>query len=696
MKQPLRVLIVDDSERDAELTVMEVTRGGYAVTSARVQTAETMKEALEHATWDLVLSDYSMPTFSGPAALAVLQASGQDVPFIIISGTIGEETAVSALKAGAHDYLLKGRLTRLVPAMERELRDVDARHKHVLLEDKLRLERHNAESAVRHERDLAQRYLDTAAVIMVALDMDGRIALVNRHACSVLGWTAEELLGRDFTDTCVPARLRGETIAQLRIVRSGDDANVENIIVSKSGEERLIEWRTTFLRDEAGHVNGTLSSGTDNTARHQVEEERKKLDQQLRDQQFYTRSLVESNIDALMTTDPRGIITDVNKQTESLTGCTRGELIGAPFKNYFTDSGLAEAGINRVLNEGKVTNYELTARARDGTLTVVSYNATTFYDRDRILQGVFASARDMTEMKRVEHTVQQKEEASRLKSEFLANMSHELRTPLNAVIGFAEVLRDGLAGEMNAQQRRFVGDIFGSAEHLLSLINDILDLSKVEAGRMVLDLEPVPLSSLFMNSLSIIREKAATRQIRVGLEAAEELGSIQADARKVKQIVYNLLSNAVKFATEDSQVVLCAGRVPRTDVGQLSGSWPGRRFPLADNDFAEFLQISVTDRGIGISPEGLECLFEPFSQIDSRQAREFEGTGLGLALVKRLAELHGGAVAVESAVGEGSCFTVWLPLRVPEEERNHVGHGCPELHRSSPPVRSTLRDEVQE
>ena len=139
----------------------------------------------------------------------------------------------------------------------------------------------------------------------------------------------------------------------------------------------------TALRDAQDAIIGYLLIGTDNTARKQAEEERRKLDQRLRDQHFYTRSLIEANIDALMTTDPRGIITDVNKQTEALTGCTRDELIGAPFKNYFTDPGRAEAGIKRVLSEGKVTNYELTARARDGKETVVSYNATTFYDRDR-------------------------------------------------------------------------------------------------------------------------------------------------------------------------------------------------------------------------------------------------------------------------------------------------------------------------
>ena len=327
-------------------------------------------------------------------------------------------------------------------------------------------------------------------------------------------------------------------------------------------------------------IIGYLLIGTDNTARQEIEEERMRLDQRLRDQHFYTRSLIESNIDALMTTDPRGIITDVNRQAEALTGCTRDELIGAPFKSRFTDPGRAEAGIHLVLTQGTITNYELTARARDGVETVVSYNATTFHDRDRRLQGVFAAARDITKLKLFERTLQQKnaelEDASRMKSEFLANMSHELRTPLNAIIGFSEVLRDGLMGDLTEQQRGFIGDIFSSGKHLLSLINDILDLSKVEAGKMRLDLEPVPMASLFANSLSIVREKAAARYIRLELQVAEDLGSIQADARKIKQIVYNLLANAVKFTVEGGQVTLRAGRVPRAAVGQLAGPWRGR------------------------------------------------------------------------------------------------------------------------
>ena len=423
----------------------------------------------------------------------------------------------------------------------------------------------------------------------------------------------------------------------------------------------------TALRDELDTIIGYLLIGTDNTARQQIEEERMKLDQRLRDQHFYTRSLLESNIDALMTTDPRGIITDINKQMEALTGCTRDELIGAPFKNYFTDSAHAQAAINRVLAEGKVTNYELTARARDGTLTVVSYNASTFHDRDRVLQGVFAAARDMTEVKLYERALQQKnvelEDASRMKSEFLANMSHELRTPLNAIIGFSEILRDGLIGDMSEQQRGFIGDIFSSGTHLLSLINDILDLSKVEAGKMLLDLEPVSIASWLRNSLSIVREKAADRRIHLELAGHEELGVFHADARKVKQVVYNLLSNAVKFTGDGGRVTLHARRVPRAQVGVLSTGWTNRSFPLGENDFEDFLEVSVTDTGMGVEAADLQQLFRPFSQIDSGLARKFEGTGLGLAMVKLLADLHGGSVAVESEVGTGSTFTVWLPFR---------------------------------
>jgi PAS domain S-box-containing protein len=545
--------------------------------------------------------------------------------------------------------------------------------------------RKQAEEALLKAGALQRAIFNSANFSSIATDAAGVIQIFNVGAERMLGYAAAEVVNK-ITPAAISdsqelvARAKALSVELGTPITPGFDAlvfkasrGIEDIYeltyIRKDGSRFPAVVSVTALRDAHGAIIGYLLIGTDNTARKQVEEERKRLDQRLRDQHFYTRSLIESNIDALMTTDLRGIITDVNKQTEALTGCTRDELIGAPFRNYFTDADHAEAGINRVLAEGKVTNYELTARARDGKLTVVSYNATTFHDRDRRLQGVFAAARDVTELKSFERTLQQKnaelEDASRMKSEFLANMSHELRTPLNAIIGFSEVMRDGLVGPMSDKQRNFTGDILRSGQHLLSLINDILDLSKVEAGKMLLDLDPVEVSSLFVNSLTIVREKAAARHVRLALEAEDGLGSMMVDARKVKQIVYNLLSNAVKFTADGGTVTLRAAKVPRAVVGQLAerGDGSRRAFMPSENTFAEFLEISVTDSGIGIAAEDLEHLFKPFSQIDSGLARKFEGTGLGLAMVKLLADLHGGSVAVESEVGVGSRFTVWLPLR---------------------------------
>jgi PAS domain S-box-containing protein len=543
--------------------------------------------------------------------------------------------------------------------------------------------RKQAEAALVKAGALQSAIFNSANFSSIATDASGVIQIFNVGAERMLGYLAVEV-----TNTVTPADISDpdELVARANSlslefdmpIAPGFEAlvfkasrGIEDIYeltyIRKDGSRFPAVVSVTALRDAQEGIIGYLLIGTDNTARQQVEEERMKLDQRLRDQHFYTRSLIESNIDALMTTDPRGIITDVNKQTEALTGRTRDELIGAPFKSCFTDPARAEAGINRVLVEGKVTNYELTSCARDGTLTVVSYNASTFHDRDRRLQGVFASARDMTEVKRFEQALQQTnmelEEASRMKSEFLANMSHELRTPLNAIIGFSELLKDGLIGELSEQQRGFIGDIFSSGTHLLSLINDILDLSKVEAGKMELDLEPIPVAALFTNSLSIIREKAAERRIRLELKADADLGEIQADVRKVKQILYNLLSNAVKFTDDSGHVVLRASVVPHEDVGQLSGPWPGRNFVAPDTLFSEYLKISVSDNGIGVSEEGMARLFQPFTQVDSGLARKFEGTGLGLAMVKLLAELHDGAICMQSEEGAGSIFTVWLPMR---------------------------------
>jgi PAS domain S-box-containing protein len=530
---------------------------------------------------------------------------------------------------------------------------------------------------------LQEAIFNSAYFSSIATDEKGVIQIFNVGAERMLGYAAEDVVNRitpaDISD---PAELvaRASTLS-LELdtpITPGFEALVfkasrglediyELTYVRKDGSRFPAVVSVTALRDAADRILGYLLIGTDNTARKQVEAAQALLDQQLRDQQFYTRSLIESNIDALMMTDPQGIISDVNQQMVLLTGRPRDELIGAPCKNFFTEPLSADAAITRVLAEDKVADYELTVLAQNGQETVVSYNAATFHDRERKLQGVIAAARDVTERKSFERTLLEKnielEHASRMKSEFLATMSHELRTPLNAIIGFSEALKDGLMGELNGSQHEYIGDIFTSGQHLLSLINDILDLSKVEAGMMAVELEVVDLHSLLSNSLSIVREKAGARRIQLVLDAAEDLGLPLLDMRKTKQIVYNLLSNAVKFSAAGGRVTLQARRVSRAAVGDLAGTWPVHAFATPDGTVQDFLEITVTDSGIGISEPDMAKLFQAFSQIDSSLARQFEGTGLGLAMVKQLAELQGGAVAVASAEGEGARFAAWLPLR---------------------------------
>jgi signal transduction histidine kinase/CheY-like chemotaxis protein len=255
------------------------------------------------------------------------------------------------------------------------------------------------------------------------------------------------------------------------------------------------------------------------------------------------------------------------------------------------------------------------------------------------------------------------EESSRMKSEFMSNMSHELRTPLNAIIGFSELLKDGLAGTLSAQQAGYAAHIFGAGEHLLALINDLLDLAKIEAGRVDMDLAAVDFDALLRGSLSIVQDRARSHRVALRLDLPEPLGRGLADERRVKQILYNLLSNATKFTPAGGQVMLRARLVSRAAMmGAPPGFATARRLPLPPSSWHDFIEISVSDSGVGMSPADLERLFTPFIQV-GQNSRRADGTGLGLAMVHRLALLHEGSVGVTSEPGRGSCFTVWLPLR---------------------------------
>ena len=507
----LRLLIVEDSVDDTLLAVREFKRAGYEVVFERVETAPAMLAALERNTWDLVIADYSLPQFSGIGALELLKSTGLDIPFVIISGSIGEDVAVDVMKSGAHDYIMKGNVKRLIPSIERELRDAEVRR-----------QRRAAEEALRDSEARKAAIVDAALDSIISIDHAGRIIEFNPQAEKTFGYKRDDVIGQPMAELIIPPSLRSQH------------------------REALTRY---------------LATGT-------------------------------------------------------------GTVIGR--------------------------RVELTGMRSDGSEFPVELSLTSISTSQPMFT---AYLRDLTEQKKQEEAFQRSREleeqnlrvaeANRLKSEFLANMSHELRTPLNAVIGFTEVLVDGKAGPLNAQQREYLSDILISGQHLMQLINDVLDLAKIEAGRMELDPKPFSLKAVAEEVCTIMQPLAAKRNITINLQVAENAEQVTLDLRKLKQVLYNLLSNAVKFSHEEGVVRLAIGL-----------------------DAHEQLQIQVRDSGIGIKNTDLPRIFREFEQLESGASRRFPGTGLGLALTKKIIQLHNGSITVQSEFGKGSTFSVTMPRSV--------------------------------
>jgi len=361
--------------------------------------------------------------------------------------------------------------------------------------------------------------------------------------------------------------------------------------------------------------------------------DRKKAEQKFRD-------LLESAPDAMVIVNREEKIILVNSQTEKLFGYTRAELLNQPVqilvpKQFGPSEPQPSSGF---FDDPKLqpisANPEPFGRRKDGTEFPVEISLSPMETEEGAL--VSSSIRDITERKRFEQTLR---EANRMKNEFLANMSHELRTPLNGIIGFSEFLVDEKAGPLNPRQKEYLNDVLNSGKHLLQLINDVLDLAKVEAGKMELNPESFPLIKALNEVCAVAKAIAQKKRIELRTQVAPELGNVTVDPQKFKQVIYNLLSNAVKFTSEGGCVEILASH-PQADV----------------------FEIAVKDNGIGIKAEDLPRLFKEFEQLDAGTARRFEGTGLGLALTRKIVELHGGSIRVESEPGKGSTFTVVFPL----------------------------------
>ena len=377
------------------------------------------------------------------------------------------------------------------------------------------------------------------------------------------------------------------------------------------------------------------------------------------------RALFEANSDAIVVTDTDGIITDANQKMAEITGRSRAELLGSNWFYFCPDAVAASVAFGQALTEDRASAVDLVVKSCKGTETLLSYNAAAIYDDRTNVIGVFATLGEATEVVQLKRELDSKsrevERADQMKSDFLATMSHELRTPLTAILGFSEALLFGLSGNITDEQREYIQNIHNSGRHLLDMITDILDLAKIDAGLMTLRLEKANLRDILLYSVRQNFDQLDAARIEIAIEDEAKPLVGQLDLLKTQKLIGHMLSNAAKFSAPNGNVRIHACRVLRSAVGQISfkGAMFGHALP--PGDCAEFIQLSITDTGIGIAEESLPKVYDRFTQVESGLDRRFDGAGIGISMVQHLAQLQGGTTAIASQLGAGTCFTVWLP-----------------------------------
>lgn len=498
---------------------------------------------------------------------------------------------------------------------------------------------------------LVAQYTDNAVVITDAMV---RIEWVNEAFTRITGYSFEEVVGKRPGVFLHGAETDPITLAKIRTaLREQQSISAELVNYTKTGQRYWISLSIQPVYDDNQAVTHFISVERDITAHKQAE-------QQLQQQ----AQIINQIHDAVITTDKHYRITYWNQGAERLYGYSAAEMNGQPLTSLYLAENRDTLPQTLLEPLSKAGNYEveMPLLKKSGEIFFARLSLSLLRDRDGEIMGIVSFAIDITQHERLESALKaerailtqriaeriadlsvantQLKKANQLKDEFLANMSHELRTPLNSILGMAEILIEQVYGEINDKQMKSLQTINTSGQYLLSLINDILDLAKIEAGKVELQLSTVNIEEICQASLVFVKQLAYKKQINLTLEVALEVTTMVADQRRIKQILVNLLSNAVKFTPEKGSIRL---EVKKDNAGHA-------------------MSFAVIDTGIGIEKAALTRLFNPFEQIASEFSSQLEGTGLGLALVKQLAELQGGSVTVTSQIDQGSCFTVVLPL----------------------------------
>ena len=488
-------------------------------------------------------------------------------------------------------------------------------------------------------RDLYENAPDMMAVVDL---VSGDILECNQTLADVIGRSKEEITGNAFLELYAPESMDAARQTSSAFVETGEVIRQERTLRRADGSTIDVLLQATPMRDATGRIVASRSTWRDVT-------KQKEAERALASQEALYRTLIEAAPQVIWVADADGQVALLNKAWHEFSGLSEEESLGTRWAEALHPEDLPDvlAKWERAYTHGETYSGECRFRAKDGSYETFIFIGTPVRDDSGKIINWVGINTNIADRVQAEIALQEAKDtaeyANRAKSEFLATMSHELRTPLNAIIGFSEILRDEIIGTINDEQQELVLDIHTSGNHLLAMINDILDLSKIEAGKMDLQLEQFSVQEAVTEVNTIINALANRKQIQLTLELNREV-LIEADKIKFKQILYNLLSNAIKFTDEGGKI---------TTKFEVSGS---------------ALLGSVTDTGVGISPQDRAKLFQPFTQLDASSTRAHSGTGLGLALTNRLIQLHGGKIWVDSEIDEGSTFSFTFPLHQQEQK----------------------------
>ncbi len=606
MAGPLRVLVVEDSEDDAALLLRELRSGGLEVESRRVETAEELTAALEGAPWEIVVSDYSLPGFDAPAALAILKAAGIDIPFIIVSGTIGEETAVAAMKAGAHDYLMKSNLARLAPAVERELREAMSRR-----------QRRQAEQSLRESEERFRVLVEQVNDTIFRIDEAGTLVYVSPAAEETFGYRPSDIVGRPFIEFIHEEDHPALLEAFARVIQGSAETG-EVRFLDGWGGVKYVRYSTRGIV-ENGQITGVAGVLADVSERREAEAALRESEERYRS--FFGKDLT---CDFIATVD--GNILDCNPAFLRTFGLTSlDEARRANMTELFPEPAARALFLSQLQAQHELMYFEQELRHRDGAPVFVVANSVGIFDEHGELKRIQGYLFDITAHKKTEEQLRQAQKMEAV-GRLAGGVAHDFNNILQVMLGTIEMLK---------VRQDHDPKVASSADELSHLVGRATALTRqllLFARRGVTKPEKLELNEL-IGSAAAMLSRLVRANVHFTVTPTDEPLPITGDAGQLEQVLMNLVVNAVDAMPEGGELEI------RTGGGD------------------DLVWFEVADTGAGIPPDIREKIFEPFFTTKGAD----RGTGLGLSVVHGIVTQHGGSIAVTSDPGRGATFRVELP-----------------------------------